>query len=318
MVADTRILVLGGGGFVGAHLHAALIAQFGQKARILNTTRTPLDSLTLALDIQDTEAVRVVVQQENPTHIINLVGIAAPTEARRNPDRAWELHALAPDRLGRMVLHEAPECWLFHVSSGLIYGRSALDGLPVDESALLDPMDTYAMTKAAGDLAMGVLAGDGLKCIRLRPFNHTGPGQTKDFVVPAFSAQIARIKLGQQPPVIQVGNLKAERDFLDVRDVVAAYVPLIRQVDHLRSGGIYNISSGRAVSMQHILDRLIQMSGLKISVEPDPSRQRPSDLPCIVGAADTLARDIGWRPTFSLDQTLYETLLYQETKWDDD
>jgi len=314
MVADPRILVLGGGGFVGAHLHAALIAQFGQTARILNTTRTPLDSQTLALDIQDTEAVRVVVQQENPTHIINLVGIAAPAEARRNPALAWELHALAPDRLGRMVLQEAPECWLFHVSSGLIYGRTALDGLPVDESARLDPMDTYAMTKAAGDLAMGVLAGEGLKCLRLRPFNHTGPGQTEDFVVPAFSAQIARINAGKQPPVMQVGNLEAARDFLDVRDVVAAYTALIRRADSLRSGNIYNISSGRAVSMQHILDRLIQMSGLKISVEPDPLRQRPSDLHRIVGSADALARDIDWKPAFSLDQTLCETFSYFEGK----
>ena len=314
MVADPRILVLGGGGFVGAHLHAALIAQFGQTARILNTTRTPLDSQTHALDIQDTDAVRAVVQQENPTHIINLVGIAAPVEARRNPALAWELHALAPDRLGRMVLQEAPDCWLFHVSSGLIYGRTALDGLPVDESTLLDPMDTYAMTKAAGDLAMGVLAGEGLKCLRLRPFNHTGPGQTEDFVVPAFSAQIARIKAGKQPPVMKVGNLEAERDFLDVRDVVAAYLGLIRQADSLRSGAIYNISSGRAVSMQHILDSLIQMSGLKISVEPDHARQRPSDLPRIVGSADALTRDIKWKPTFSLDQTLRETLSYFEGK----
>lgn len=312
MRADPRILVLGGGGFVGARLHAALTARFGQAARIVNTTRTPADSRTLALDLQDTEAVRAVVQQEKPTHIINLVGIAAPVEARRNPALAWELHALAPERLGRMLLQEAPDCWLFHVSSGLIYGRTALDGLAVDENTRPDPMDPYALTKAAGDLAMGVLAGEGLKCLRLRPFNHTGPGQTEDFVVPAFAAQIARIKAGQQPPVMQVGNLEAERDFLDVRDVVAAYLTLIEQTGNLRSGTVYNICSGHAVSMQHILDRLIQMSGLQISVAPDPARQRPSDLPRIVGSAAALMRDTGWKPAFSLDQTLSDTLLYHE------
>jgi len=94
--------------------------------------------------------------------------------------------------------------------------------------------------------------------------------------------------------------------------VVAAYTALIRRADSLRSGNIYNISSGRAVSMQHILDRLIQMSRLKISVEPDPLRQRPSDLHRIVGSADALARDIDWKPAFSLDQTLCETFSYFE------
>jgi GDP-4-dehydro-6-deoxy-D-mannose reductase len=314
VVKDPCILVLGGGGFVGRHLIAALVTRFGQDARIINTTRTPLDSETLALDVHDTDAVRAVAQRERPTHIINLVGIAAPAEAARNAALAWELHALAPERLGRMLLQEVPECWLFHVSSGLIYGRTALDGRPVDELARLDPMDTYALTKSAGDLAMGVLAGQGLKCLRLRPFNHTGPGQTEDFVVPAFSAQIARIKAGLQPPVMQVGNLDAERDFLDVRDVAAAYSALIERAADLRSGAIYNISSGCAVSMREILDRLIQMSKLKISVELDPSRQRPSDLPRIVGCNDALAGDIGWKPAFNLDQTLYETLLYQEQR----
>jgi len=308
MVADPRILVLGGGGFVGAHLHAALIAQFGQTARILNTTRTPLDSQTLALDIQDTEAVRVVVQQENPTHIINLVGIAAPAEARRNPALAWELHALAPDRLGRMVLQEAPECWLFHVSSGLIYGRTALDGLPVDESARLDPMDTYAMTKAAGDLAMGVLAGEGLKCLRLRPFNHTGPGQTEDFVVPAFSAQIARINAGLQEPVLKVGNLSAVRDFLDGRDVAEAYALLVACSDKLASGAIYNVASGAGLSMRSVLDMLIEKSGLSVEIELDPDRQRPSDLPVIVGNSDALMRDTGWSARRSMDQTLTDLM----------
>ncbi|RUS65137.1 NAD-dependent epimerase/dehydratase family protein [Pseudorhodobacter sp. E13] len=307
------ILVLGGGGFVGTHLRTALVARFGDGARIINTTRTPVDAGALALDIRDTNAVAAVVQREKPTHIINLVGIAAPIEARRNPALAWELHALAPDRLGRMLLQEAPDCWLFHVSSGLIYGRTALDGKPVDEQALLDPMDIYAVTKAAGDLAMGVLAGEGLKCLRLRPFNHTGPGQTEDFVVPAFAAQIARIKAGLQPPVMQVGNLDAERDFLDVRDVAAAYATLISRTTDLRSGSIYNIASGHAVSMREMLDRLIQLSALEISVDLDPSRQRPSDLPRIVGCVKSLMRDSGWKPAFSFDQTLHETLLYQMT-----
>lgn len=310
MTAELRILVLGGGGFVGGHLHAALSAHLGDAARVINTTQSPQDTTTLALDIRDTEAVRAVVRRERPTHIINLVGIAAPVEARRNPDLAWELHALAPDRLGRVLRDEMPECWLLHISSGLVYGRAVLEVPMIDESVRLDPIDTYAMTKAAGDLAMAVLAEDGVKCLRLRPFNHTGPGQSEDFAVPAFAAQIARIKADLQDPVLKVGNLSAVRDFLDVRNVVEAYAQIVACADKLEPGAIYNIASGTGSSMRNILDTLVKISGANVTIELDPDRQRPSDLPVIVGNSGALSRDTGWTARRSMEQTLADTLEY--------
>ena len=125
-------------------------------------------------------------------------------------------------------MDKAPDCWLLNAGSGLVYGESAKPGLPLDESALLAPIDEYAVTKAAADLALGALARRGLKCIRFRPFNHTGAGQAGAFVIPAFAMQIAQIEAGLAEPVIHVGNLDAERDFLDVRDVV----------ERLRPGGL--------------------------------------------------------------------------------
>ena len=308
MTVDRRILILGGGGFVGTHLHTALKDHFGDNARIINTTRSPQDQGTIALDLVDTEAVREIIRHERPTHVINLVGIASPVEARRDPALAWELHALAPDRLGHMLLAEMPDSWLLHVSSGLIYGRAALEVDRVDETSRLDPIDTYSMTKAAGDLAMGVLASEGLNCLRLRPFNHTGPRQTEDFVVPAFAAQLARMKSGEQLPTLKVGNLSAVRDFLDVRDVVDAYVKLIEKSDALESGTIYNIASGHGHSMRDILDRLVEISDEPVTIEPDPTRLRPSDLPRIVGDASALSRDTGWATRRQLNQTLADVL----------
>lgn len=318
MLAERRILVLGGGGFVGAHLLTALSSRFGGTAHIVNTSYENLPPDTLALDICDTEAVRALVQHEKPTHIVNLAAIAAPAEARLEPDLAWELHALAPDRLGRMLLAEMPECWFLHVSSGLVYGRSALGLEAIDEAARLDPIDTYAMTKAAGDLALGVLAGDGFKCLRLRPFNHIGPGQSESFVVAAFASQIIRIQRGLQEPKLKVGNLSAVRDFLDVRDVADAYAVLIGCTSKLEPGTIFNIASGTGWNMSALLDQLVDMSGLDITVETDPDRQRPSDLPEIVGNAEALSRKTGWSPRISIERTLTDTLDYFSEKIGDE
>lgn len=307
MPAEPRIIVLGGSGFVGLHLLDALAAQFGDTARVLNTGRDAGPEI-MALDICDTAAVRELVLQEKPTHIINLAAIAAPAEARRDSRLAWELHALAPDRLGQMLLAEMPDCWFLHVSTGLVYGRTALDVPAVDETARLDPIDTYAMTKSAGDLALGVLAGEGLKCLRLRPFNHIGPGQSESFAIPAFASQIVRIKAGLQEPVLKVGNLSAVRDFLDVRDVADAYATLIGCTDKLEPGSIFNIASGTGLTMKTLLGQLVEMSGIEVSIEPDPERQRPSDLPHIVGNAKALSKTTGWSPHTPLERTLADTL----------
>ena len=312
MAADLRVLILGAGGFVGTHLRAALAARFGGDAQIIATTLGPQDAGLIALDMRDADALRAAIRQHRPTHVVNLVGLAAPVMAARKPELAWDLHALAPERLGRIVLQEMPDCWVLHVSSGLIYGRTALEVEVLTEGAMLAPMDVYATTKSAGDLVMGALAEEGLKSLRLRPFNHTGPGQSEAFVVPAFAAQIAKIRAGTQPPVIRVGNLDASRDFLDVRDVVDAYVRLIADASQCRAGSIYNIASGQAVRTGTILDRLIEMSGLDIQIEPDPARQRPSDLPRIAGSSAALQAATGWAPTRTLDQTLRETLAYFE------
>jgi len=306
-MARPRILVLGAGGFVGGHLRADLERRFGGAARLVLTTRDPSPGC-LSLDLTDAEAVRDMLRHEKPTHVVNLAGIAAPVEARRKPALAWAVHATAPEQLGRLILEEVPDCWLLHVGSGLVYGQAAANGTPVDETTLLDPMDPYGVTKAAGDLALGALARDGLNCLRLRPFNHTGPGQTGDFAVPAFAEQIARIEAGRQEPVLRVGNLSAVRDFLDVRDVAAAYGLLIAQSDRMQTGAIFNIASGRGTRMDTILDTLVAMSRASVTVEPDPARQRPSDLPAIVGDAGALAQATGWAPAYGLEATLAETL----------
>ena len=153
-------------------------------------------------------------------------------------------------------------------------------------------------TKAAADLALGALATQGLRCVRFRPFNHSGPGQTESFIVPALAAQIARIEAGIQPPVIKVGNLQAERDMLDVRDVVRAYALAIEKSDALASGTILNLASGIPFRMQTILDKLLSFSNADITIETDPERLRPSDIPRFIGVADKAQQLLGWKPEY--------------------
>src|SRR5262249_19286486 len=137
--------------------------------------------------------------------------------------QAWEVNLHGTLHLARAILRHVPDCQMLFASSADAYGWSFQSGTALAENAPLAPRNTYAATKAAADLALGSMTEQGLRCVRLRPVNHTGPGQSDQFVVAAFARQIARVATGLQPPLLEVGNLDAWRDFLDVRDVCAAY-----------------------------------------------------------------------------------------------
>jgi len=215
------------------------------------------------------------------------------------------VHLQGARNLGRAILAHAPTCWLFQVSSGLVYGASARSGEPVDERTTLAPLDEYSASKAAADLALGALVPAGLKCVRFRPFNHTGRGQSEDFVIPAFAMQVARIEAGLAPPTLKVGNLDAERDILDVADVVDAYALALYAADEFEPGEILNIAAGRTNRIGDMLTELLTFSRREITVERDPLRYRRGDLAVLVGDSSRLRAKLGWAPR----RGLYETLL---------
>jgi GDP-4-dehydro-6-deoxy-D-mannose reductase len=305
-------MITGANGFVGPHVGAALQQRFGDQILIKATSRmggnSPVLGLVETLDITDSNSVVEAVAQFQPTHVIHLAGLAAIHAVLANISAAWQVHLFGTLNVANAILGHAPECVLIFVGSGQVYGASARSGLPLDETALLSPTNGYEVTKAAADLALGALVPEGLRCIRMRPFNHTGVGQTVDFVVPNFATQIARIEAGREPAVIHVGDLSAERDFLDVRDVAAAYVLAVARSDEIPPGAIFNIASGIPRRIHDVLHQLTALSTANITLMPDPLRMRPGETPRFVGNAGLARRLLGWAPKCPFDDTIAEVL----------
>ena len=291
-----RILVTGASGFVGKHLLPALQVAFPAAVVI-----------PAAFDVTDAVAVRDGVQSAQPDACVHLAAISAIPAAQADPDLAWRVNLGGTLALAR-ALTAVPGCTLLFASTADAYGQSFKRGVALDEAAALNPMNTYGATKAAADLALGAMARDALHVIRARPFNHTGPGQSADFVVAAFARQVARIAAGLQPPVLSVGALDSQRDFLDVRDVCQAYASCLLHRDAIASGTVLNIASGQPRRVGDILAELLALAGVEAEISVDPARLRPSEIPLAVGDASLTRRVLGWSPGIPWGQTLTEML----------
>jgi GDP-4-dehydro-6-deoxy-D-mannose reductase len=307
----TTILVTGAGGFVGRHLLTALAAAF-PNARIIGAGM-PNDA-DYPLDVTNRGKVFAAFGDLQPDVCIHLAGIAAIGAAKQDPGLAWAVNLHGALNVADAILENARHCRMIFASSAECYGASFRSGRKLDETAPLAPMNLYAATKAAADLALGAKAADGLLILRLRLFNHTGPGQREDFVVPAFAGQIARIEAGLAAPEIFVGALTPERDFLDIRDVCAAYVAGVSRFDSIPNNQIFNIASGGAVRIGTILDMLISKTSQKISIRQESARLRPVEIAYAAGDAALAAELLGWRPVHSLDDTLDSVLAFARAR----
>jgi GDP-4-dehydro-6-deoxy-D-mannose reductase len=309
-----RALITGINGFVGGHLAEHLLSS--GRWEIAGIARQPalaLETLTgrvtyIAADLSDREQTLGALARIRPDVIFHLAGQSNVPHAFADPHTTVQMNIGAQLNLFLSVLQLRIDPLIIVASSNEIYGLVRPEDLPVNEQTPLRPVNPYAVSKAAQDLfAYQYHISHRLRTIRLRPFNHIGPRQTEAFVVPAFAAQIARIEAGLQPPVLRVGNLAAERDFSDVRDIVRAYELAAL---HGEVGAAYNVGSGQAVGVQRILDILLTFSTHDIQIEPDSSRMRPSDVPRVVCDASRFHADTGWTPRIPLEQTLFDTLEY--------
>lgn len=302
-MTERRALVTGATGFVGRRLIEYLA---GRGWEVIGCGVPPGPGV-LECDVRDEAQLDAVFDAAGAvSHVFHLAAIAFVPQATREPDLAFSVNIQGTIRLIHKMLERVPRARLLFVSSSEVYGPPRY--LPIDEAHPLQPGNPYAISKMAADLYCEFAArAHGLEVVRARPFNHSGAGQTGDYVLPNFARQIAEIEAGQKPPVLDVGNLEAARDFSHVNDVLRAYESLALEG---HPGEAYNISSGHAVKIQEALNLLLSMARCSIEVRQDPERMRPSDMPVAYGSSEKLRAHTGWTPEITLESLLQELLEY--------
>lgn len=296
-MSTAKVLITGAAGFVGRHLTAHLEAMGDQ---VIGVDRTG----ELAVDITDADAVTALLQQVRPEVVYHLAGWAdvggswqAPVEAfRANAEGTLNVLSAACDAgVGRVLA----------VSSADVYGKVDPSELPLTEDSPLRPASPYAASKVAADyLGLQAWLGRGLPVLRVRAFNHLGPGQTDKFVAPALASRIARAER-DGGDVLPIGDLSARRDFTDVRDVVRAYRLLM---EHGEPGEVYNVCSGVDLAVQDLADQLLAQARIPLRFETDPSLLRPVEVPVLRGSHQRLTDATGWQPEIPISQTLTDLL----------
>ncbi len=303
-----KALLTGINGFVGSHLAPYLEDQGFEVYGTVKPGSSHDGSRLFEVDILDYGGLKKVVEDVSPDYLVHLAALTSPADSFNNP-----AETISNNIIGQVnVLQALKELQLLNtrtlvVSSAEIYGKVDEKDLPIDENTPFCPPSPYAVSKVAQDmLGLQYFIGQNIQTIRVRPFNHIGPGQPPVTAVSSFSKQIAEIEKGKKEPVLSVGNLDTKRDFTDVRDIVKAYALLFEKGE---SGEVYNIGSGKSVRIGEVLERLLALSNKKIIVENDPELMRPADIKDAV-CDNSRIKKLGWNPTIPMEKTLQDTLDY--------
>lgn len=305
-----RVAVTGATGFVGTWVTRVLTAiAHSKRVQVFPLCRSANGKLKL--DITDREAVGNTVAALQPTAVIHLAAVASAEEARQDPHQAWSVNLLGTLNVAQAMLQHTPGARLIFAGSSEAYGATFNERAePLPEDVPLKPTSVYGATKASAELLLGQMAHEGLKVIRFRPFNHTGAGQSPDYVISGFAQQIALIEAGLQEPVINVGNLDGERDFLDVRDIADAYVSAALSTGELEGEEVYNLSTGSPRRIGSLLEELLAASNVRIDVSVDPRRMRPNEIQRMSGDPSSARGKLAWTPSIPVEQTLLGVLDY--------
>lgn len=298
-----RVLITGAQGFVGKKLAAHLQAD-GHTVLTTDYASPGESEFDRPCDISNADGVAELLKWAAPLDaVVHLAAITFVPQAQADPARVIEVNLNGTMHLINAMHQSTPEARLLFVSTSEVYGPP--QKLPIDESHPFNPHNPYAVSKAAADnYCRDMQDSFELDIVRMRPFNHSGPGQADSFVLSSFARQIAAMESGLQEPVMRVGNLEAARDFTHVDDIVRAYALAL---DHGTTGAVYNLCSGTSRSIQSALDTLLDLSDVTVDIQVDPERMRPSDIAEIRGSHDAFTHETGWTPEKSF-QTLLKDL----------
>lgn len=311
-----RVLITGITGFVGSHLAEYALTQGAEVCGSIRW-RSKTDNiehlrsrLTLVdSDLRDLSSVQGLLEASDPDYVVHLAAQSFVAASWQTPAETLWTNIVSQVNLLEGVRRRARKPRFLVIGSSEEYGLVHEHELPVKETNPLRPLSPYAVSKVTQDL-MGYQywMSYRLPIIRSRAFNHEGPRRGDVFVTSNFAKQIVEIELGLREPVIRVGNLKARRDYSDVRDIVRGYWLLLERGE---PGEVYNLCSGRSWEIGEILDfyrSRTAVSGIEVRV--DPARLRPSDVPHLLGDASKIRAALGWRPEIPFEQTLLDTLEY--------
>lgn len=312
-----RALITGISGFAGSFLAEHLLEQgscdvWGVGLGTENLSTLGHRIVYFSQDLANPSTAAGIVKEAAPDLIFHLAAQAFVPASWEDPWSTIENNIRAQVNLLHAVTEQKLKPRILVVGSNEEYGRVEPQELPITETTPLRPDSPYGVSKIAQDfMGLQYFLSDSVHTVRVRPFNHFGPRQNDRFVAASFAKQIAEIELGAREPVIFVGNLEAQRDFTDVRDMVRAYALAL---EHGKPGDVYNIGSGMSHSIRELLDTLLAMTNAKIRVEQDSARSRPSDTPVTLCDSTKFRTRTGWEPRFEFQETLRDTLEYWRSK----
>ena len=304
-----KSLVTGCAGFAGSHLADLLLEQGEEVVAVLgiNEDRANLRPIEKRLqiesaDLRDFARWLELLRSLRPQRIYHLAAFSSPVKSFANPLETYAVNFTGTLNLLSAWLRVGMDCRFLFVSSAEVYGAAPPEELPLREDAELRPLNPYAGSKAAAEiLAAQFFRSHGLPIVRVRPFNHTGPRQSPEFVCSRLARQAAEIELGLRPPLIVAGNTQAVRDFSDVRDIVRGYHELLEKGE---PGEVYQLCSGRGVSIDFVLRTLLDLTSKPAGLQVDPSLLRPIEAAEVWGDYSKARLAVGWEPRYQLVDTL--------------
>ncbi len=316
----TKVLITGITGFAGSYLTELALTKKDVKVFGIKRWRSKLDNIAhikdgitlVECDIKDASSVREILDGIKPDMIFHLAAQSFVPTSWNAPSETLTTNIIGELNIFEAIRQTGINPLIQVAGSSEEYGLVKPEETPIKETVNLHPLSPYAVSKVGQDLlAYQYYKSYGLKIVRTRGFNHTGPRRAEVFVCSNFAYQIAKIEAGLQEPTIRVGNLSTVRDFTDVRDMVRGYWLALEKGE---AGEVYNICSGKGYSIKEVLDVLKGYSKKKFAVKKDPSRLRPSDVPILIGDNTKFVKQTGWQPEIPFEKTLEDLLEYWREK----
>jgi len=315
-----KILITGIPGFAGSHLAEFLLRKnflvFGTVLKKNNPNISHLEGkINLEVcDLLNFDRVFSVIEKIRPDLIFHLAGFTIPRLSYDQPVEAFKINVFSQINIFEALKILGISTRILIVGSSEEYGIVKNLKKPVKEDEPLNPVSPYAVSKIAQDFCgFSYFQMYKMPIIRLRPFPHLGPRLNEKLAVSSFAKQIAQIEKGICEPIIKVGNLRAKRDFTDVRDMVRAYFLAIQKC---KVGEVYNVGSGKSYSLAQMLDILLSLTKVKIKIKEDPSLFRPVDVPEIICDSEKFRKLTGWQPKIKIRETLEDILNYWRSRLD--